>query len=133
MANARDRKTFESKLFRYPGPGGWTFAPVPDAHAPPVTHGWGRTPVVASVDGHTWKTSVWRDKKYGTLLAVPKKVRGAKGDGDVVRVSLSFDGAMDELDGPPKKVGEAVQSGPARASRGGQGGRSPSSNRRRHA
>jgi hypothetical protein len=80
--------TFRTTLWRYPGPSGWTFARIPDAHAPPATHPWGRTPVVATVDGTTWQTSVWRDKKHGTLLAVPKKIRGAKGDGDVVEVAL---------------------------------------------
>jgi hypothetical protein len=79
---------FRSKLFRYPGPGGWTFAPVPDRHAPPITEGWGRTPVRASVDGRTWETSVWKDKKFGTLLPVPKAIRGDKGDGDPVMVEL---------------------------------------------
>jgi hypothetical protein len=79
---------FKATLFRYPGPGGWTFAPVPDRHAPPVTEGWGRTPVLASVDGQSWETSVWRDKQFGTLLPVPKRIRGAKGDGDVVEVEL---------------------------------------------
>ena len=34
------------------------------------------------------RTSVWRDKKHGTLLPIPKKVRGSKGDGDVVLVAL---------------------------------------------
>ncbi len=89
MAKAeRGRSAFKAKLFRYPGPGGWTFAPVPDDHAPPVTEGWGRTPVRATVDGRSWETSVWRDKKYGTLLPVPKAIRGAKGDGDVVTVEI---------------------------------------------
>lgn len=83
-------RSFRAKLFRYRGPGGWHFAPVPKAYAPPVTHGWGRTPVRATVDGHTWDTSVWWDTKSGkTLLAVPKKVRGGKGDGDIVHVSLA--------------------------------------------
>lgn len=80
---------FESRLFRYPGKGGWTFAPVPASHAPPVTEGWGRTPVVATVDGVRFETSVWRDRSHGTLLPVPKKVRGKKGDGDVVVVVLA--------------------------------------------
>ena len=80
---------FKSKLFRYPGAGGWHFAPVPTKHSPPVTAGWGRTPVLATVDGQAWETSVWRDKKYGTLLAVPKRIRGGKGEGDTVTVSLS--------------------------------------------
>ncbi len=81
---------FTSKLFRVPGKGGWHFAPVPDRYAPPVTHGWGRTPVVATVDGHEWRTSVWRGKDGRSLLAVPKAVRGAKGHGDRVRIELSF-------------------------------------------
>lgn len=83
--------TFVARLFKYPGPGGWHFVPVPDKYAPPVTHAWGRSPVRATVDDHTWDTSVWRDTKTRrTLLAVPKRVRGAKGDGDMVRVRLEF-------------------------------------------
>lgn len=81
--------TFKAKLFRYPGAGGWTFALIPERHAPPVTHGWGRTPVLARVDGTAWETSVWRDKVHGTLLPVPKHVRQGKGDGDFVQVDLS--------------------------------------------
>ena len=84
--------SFRAKLFRYPGAGGWHFAVVPEKHAPLATHAWGRTPVVAVVDDHEWKTSVWREKTGRTLLAVPKKVRGRKGDGDTVRVKLSFSG-----------------------------------------
>jgi hypothetical protein len=80
---------FKTTLFKYPGPGGWTFAKVPAKHAPPPTHAWGRTPVRATVDGVSWDTSVWRDKTPGCLLPVPKKVRGAKGDGDTVKVSLA--------------------------------------------
>ena len=82
--------TFITTLFRIEGKGGWTFAPVPERHAPPVSHAWGRTPVVAEVDGRRWKTSVWREKSGRTLLAVPKAVRGTKGDGDRVRVRLEF-------------------------------------------
>lgn len=81
---------FTATLFRYPGKGGWTFAPVPDKYAPPVTHGWGRTPVIATVNGTTWETSVWRGKDGRTLLAVPAQVRGALGDGDAVKVQLTF-------------------------------------------
>ena len=84
-----DGATFTATLHRYPGVGGWVFAPVPPEHAPPVTKGWGRTPVVATVDGHTWETSVWRDKKHGTLLAIPKRLRGPKDDGDTVEVRLA--------------------------------------------
>lgn len=83
--------TFTATLFRWgEGKGSWVFAPVPDKYAPPVTHGWGRTPVTATVDGHTWTTSVWRGKDGRTLLAVPKTVRKTKDDGDKVRVVLRF-------------------------------------------
>lgn len=81
---------FSAKLIQYPGKGGWTFAPVPEKYAPSVTHGWGRTPVRATVDGRSWDTSVWREKSGRTLLPVPKHVRDAKGDGDTVRVRLEF-------------------------------------------
>lgn len=82
--------TFTASLMRYGGTGGWLFATVPADLAPPVTHAWGRTPVVATVDGHTWKTSVWHTKEGSTLLAVPKKVRGAKDHGDRVTVRIEF-------------------------------------------
>lgn len=81
---------FRGKLFRYPGKGGWHFVPVPHQLAPPVTHGWGRTPVQATVNGVTWQTSVWRGKDGRTLLAVPANVRGANGDGDTITVELRF-------------------------------------------
>lgn len=101
LAGARVRKStmrrapryggeFTAELFTFPGKGGWTFATVPERFAPPVTEGWGRTPVEATVDGTTWKTSVWREKSGRTLLPVPKKVRGAKGHGARVRVRIAF-------------------------------------------
>jgi hypothetical protein len=84
---------FKSKLS-----GGWTFASIQDEYAPPVTEGWGRTPVRARVDDHEWETSVWRDTKHGTLLAVPKSVRGEKGHGDEVAVEILPPG--------PRRIGE---------------------------
>jgi hypothetical protein len=80
--------TFVATLFRIPGPGGWTFVLVPAEIAPPATRAWGRTPVRATVDGMAWDTSVWRDRTHGTLLAVPKRIRAGKGEGEVVTVSL---------------------------------------------
>ena len=81
---------FTCVLFRIPGKGGWTFAPVPEQHAPHATHAWGRTPVTATVDGHRWKTSVWRERSGHTVLAIPKAVRGTKGHGDRVKIRLEF-------------------------------------------
>lgn len=79
---------FRAVLFRYPGAGGWTFAPVPEDQAPPVTAGWGRTPVTATVDGRTWATSVWRGRDGQTLLPVPARIRGSLGEGDEVEVRV---------------------------------------------
>lgn len=82
------RVKFKAQLFRYPGPGGWTFASVPEKFAPLPTAPWGRTPVIAKIDGRECKTSVWRDKKHGSLLPVSKAARGDKGDGDTVTIEL---------------------------------------------
>lgn len=82
---------FTAKVWRYPGKGGWHFVTLPDKYAPPVTHGWGRTPVLAVVDGHEWKTSVWRGKDGRSLLAIPKHVRGVKRGGASMKVRLTFD------------------------------------------
>lgn len=80
--------SFKTTLFRYPGPGGWTFARIPARRAPPPSHPWGRAPVTATVDGQSWDTSVWHDRKHGPLLPIPKRLRGDKGDGDVVELTL---------------------------------------------
>lgn len=83
---------FTATLFRWEGPSAWTFVEVPPNAAPPVTHGWGRTPVRATVDGRSWETSVWRGKDGRTLLAVPKRIRDSKDDGDEVTVEILFTG-----------------------------------------
>ncbi len=83
--------TFTVSMFRWSeGKGSWFFVEVPNCYAPAVTHGWGRAPVTATVNGTTWETSVWRGKDGRRLLAVPAKVRGTKGDGERVRVTLQF-------------------------------------------
>lgn len=90
-AGPERRGPFTTTLFRYQGKGGWHFAVIPKALAPPATRPWGRTPVTATVDDQTWDTSVWRDTKSDrSLLAVPKARRGCKGDGDTVAVTLVF-------------------------------------------
>lgn len=91
-AGRQTRGPFPTTLFRYSGKGAWYFAIIPPAVAPAATRPWGRTPVTATVDGVTWDTSLWRDTKANrSLLAVPKKYRGGKGDGDAVTVTFVFD------------------------------------------
>jgi hypothetical protein len=96
-SSVEHRGPFMSELVRYPGKGGWTFALIPQRLAPPVTRPWGRTPVRAVVDGVSWNTSIWRDKKSnGAFLAVPARVRGRKGSGEAVRVEFTFDPEEDD-------------------------------------
>ena len=78
-------------MVEWDGPAAWHFVRVPEEHAPDFAGAFGRVPVIATVDDVTWPTSVWRDKSAGWLLAVPKKVRRGKGDGDTVRVSIEVD------------------------------------------
>jgi Domain of unknown function (DUF1905) len=82
---------FEAGLRRWTGPSAWVFVPVPADHAPPKAGPFGRVPVVATVDGHSWRTSVWRDQSAGWLLPVPAAIRRGKDDGDVVTVELEVD------------------------------------------
>jgi hypothetical protein len=83
--------SFSSTLFTYPGKGGWTFAIVPEELGPSTVAAWGRAPVTATVNGATWKTSVWRERSGRTLLPVPKKIRGSRGHGAEVEVVLRYE------------------------------------------
>lgn len=82
---------FTGELVEWDGPAAWHFVRVPDSHAPDFAGAFGRVPVIATVDGVKWATSVWREKSSRWMLAVPKKVRRGKGDGDVVTVSIAVD------------------------------------------
>ncbi len=82
---------YTGELVEWDGPAAWHFVRVPEPLAPDFAGAFGRVPVIATVDGITWTTSVWRDKNAGWLLAVPKKVRRGKGDGDAVTVTIKVD------------------------------------------
>jgi hypothetical protein len=84
------RRAFTATLARLQAKGGWTYVVVPKRLAPPITRGWGRTPVTASVDGVSWATSVWRSKDGTGFLPVPRRVRGPKDEGDRVNVEFTF-------------------------------------------
>ena len=83
---------FEATLVRFSADG-WVFAPVPKDYAPPAAGPFGRVPVIATVDGKRWPTSVWRDSHGGWLLAVPARVRRRKNQGDRVAVDIEIDGS----------------------------------------
>ncbi len=84
---------FTAVLERVAGPGGWTFAPVPPELAPPVTGPFGMTPVRATLDGRSWRTTVWRESSGRVLLPAPRRVRHGKEAGDTVEIELEGDWA----------------------------------------
>ncbi len=94
---------FQATLFKVPGKGGWTFAPVPLELTPEVSGPWGMSPVIARLAGREWATSIWKDRTHGLLLPIPAKVRGALGDGDVVEIELEADARRE----PARRPGPA--------------------------
>ncbi len=82
---------FRAELFRIDEPGGWWFVAVPDEHAPDAAGSWGRAPVIAQVNGRTWATSAWRDRRRGWLLPVPARIRAGLEEGDEVDVVVDPD------------------------------------------
>jgi hypothetical protein len=89
-ARAKTRGPFKTRLQRIAGKGGLTYVSIPKRLAPPITRAWARTPVLASVDGVEWETSVWRSKTGEGFLPVPKRVRGDKEAGAPVTVQFTF-------------------------------------------
>jgi hypothetical protein len=82
-------------MFLGEGKGAWTFVKVPPELAPEATAGWGMAPVLATIDGREWRTTIWHTKDGQVWLPVPKKVRKAKQAGDdaefTVRASHHWD------------------------------------------
>jgi hypothetical protein len=72
-----------------------------DAQVEAVGEGAKRFPVVATINGHTWRTSVTR-MRGEFLLGLSRKVREAAGAaaGDAVEVTLVLDAAPREVDVP---------------------------------
>jgi hypothetical protein len=69
----------------------WTIAPLPLHFVIEAVHPFGRTPVIATLDGKEWSTSLWTEKSGKTLIAIPKKVRGLSTEGDKVEISFIYD------------------------------------------
>ena len=82
---------FRGTIFRHSTVSAWHFVEVPESIAPRATHGWGRTPVRAIIDGTPWPTSVWRERSGRTILAIPRHLRAQKREGDTVVIHIAFD------------------------------------------
>lgn len=90
---------FTTELMRWSDqPGSWVFVALPEAEAPEVSGAFGRSPVRATVDGKTWDTSAWKDRRHGWLLAVPKRIRRGKDHGDRVTVEVEPRGGVGSID-----------------------------------
>ena len=77
---------FTAQLMRFPGKGGWHFVVLPEE--PEVYGAFGRVPVLATVDGRSWETSIWKHSEGGAILPVPARIRRGKGVGERVSVRI---------------------------------------------
>ena len=92
--------TVTSPLWLWSGEGGsWHFVTVPDdaaveirAHSLLSRGGFGSVRVEATINGVTWRTSVFPQKRGGYILPVKKDVRAraAIGAGDLVELQLEL-------------------------------------------
>jgi Domain of unknown function (DUF1905) len=77
---------FSAPLWRYPGADGWHFVSVPPEMSDRIAEstrgmrrGFGSVRVDVTVEGTTWRTSIFPDSKAGTyLLPIKKAVRVAE-------------------------------------------------------
>ena len=91
------RFSFETKVVYWRGPSPYFFAPVPAEHvdelrsvAKAVTYGWGMVPVVASIVGVVFRTSLW--PKADTYFLPLKDVVRRKTNitaGDLITVDMT--------------------------------------------
>lgn len=73
----------KSRVFVYPGMGGWRFLGIPLKEGKEIKEkygkhakGWGSLPVSVTIGKTVWKTSIFPDKKSGTyLLPLKAQVR----------------------------------------------------------
>ncbi len=90
---------FRSRLWLYPGPGGWHFITLPTRGVGRIRSlaktgrpGWGAVPVNATIGKSAWKTSIFPDRKSNSyLLPVKAEVRKREGIGDGDMISLTIE------------------------------------------
>ena len=90
---------FSSKLWKHSSEGGWFFITVPKNYSEEIRNnlkwqeeGWGRMKATAQVNGSSWDTAIWFDKKHNTyLLPLKADIRKKAGLqlGDRVEVTIS--------------------------------------------
>ena len=88
MSTKNQTHTFTSTLQKLQS---WTIAPLPKDFIIEAVHPFGRTPVIATINGRSWNTSLWTEKSGDTMIALPKKVRAKLEAGDEVEISFVYD------------------------------------------
>ena len=79
----KNRYSLRAKVWLYPGMTGWHFVSLPKKQSDAIkktfskaARGWGSVPVLVTIGGTSWKTSIFPDKKRGAyLLPLKKDVR----------------------------------------------------------
>lgn len=87
-----------SKIFVYPGMGGWRFLGLPLKEGKEIKEkcgknakGWGSLPVEVTIGTTTWETSIFPDKKSGSyLLPLKAQVRKKEEIDDDEKVSFTL-------------------------------------------
>jgi len=88
MSTENKTHTFVSTLRKLQS---WTIAPLPKSFIIEAVQPFGRTPVITTINGKEWSTSLWTEKSGDTMIAVPKKVRGKLEEGDEVEIRFIYD------------------------------------------
>jgi len=88
MSTENKKHTFTAVLKKFQT---WRMAPLPKSFVIKAVQPFGRTPVIAILNGKEWITSLWTQKDGETTIAVPKKIRGTLDEGDEVEISFVYD------------------------------------------
>lgn len=95
---SKETYTLKSKVYVYPGMGGWRFLGIPKEQGQKIKEkygarakGWGSLPVSVTIKKTTWNTSIFPDKKSGSyLLPLKAQIRKAEDIFDDSAVTFSI-------------------------------------------
>ncbi|MGI9118032.1 MAG: DUF1905 domain-containing protein [Minisyncoccia bacterium] len=92
MPNLKKNFTIKSKVWRWPGDGGWHFVTLDKKLSENIRKVYtkGFVKINATIGKTTWATSLFPHKQAGYLLCISKKVRKTEGilEGDEVKIKI---------------------------------------------
>lgn len=101
MQASKFKYSFEGKVWRSKGPGGWYFVTLPKLVSDQIkeTHrvseeGWGRLKTTATLERTKWQTALWYDSKScGYILPIKAQIRKKESvlEGTMVKVVIEFE------------------------------------------